>query len=330
MAPVISIIVPVYNVEQYLRRCIDSILAQTFSDIELILVDDGSFDNSGAICDEYTEVDQRVCVIHKQNGGASSARNVALNIAKGQYIMFCDSDDYVDREWCSQLYSAIIEYPTSWINCNIGKVDVQNRITYCYPPGERAQKPLRKTFYDIYHMSISGSPCNKIYSNEIVQAYNLRFDENLKVGEDVRFNVQYYRFCEGVLFIETPLYFYCQNRNSLTNTYTPNNFDLHRSIFWDRLPCIEPEYHDAYNDDWLYRFTVMLGQIFDARNSELFIQKMRYGQRMMQTEEFIYCATHAPGKSETPLFMRVIRTHNYYLFWLFQQLYRIKSVLRNR
>ena len=93
----ISIIVPIYNVEKYLSRCVDSILNQTFTDFELILVDDGSTDNSGKICDEYAEKDCRIKVIHKDNWGVSSARNVGLENSVGEYIMFCDSDDFVEK-----------------------------------------------------------------------------------------------------------------------------------------------------------------------------------------------------------------------------------------
>ena len=102
----ISIIVPIYNVEQYLRKCVDSILAQTFTDFEVILVDDGSPDNSGAICDEYAKLDSRVRVIHKENGGLSDARNAGIEIAKGKYLGFVDSDDFIDKDMYEILYNA--------------------------------------------------------------------------------------------------------------------------------------------------------------------------------------------------------------------------------
>ena len=105
----ISIIVPVYNVEKYIRRCIDSLITQTFKSIEILLIDDGSKDNSGAICDEYALKDDRVKAFHKKNGGVSSARNIGLDNATGTYIMFCDSDDYVDPTWCEKLYNSIIK-----------------------------------------------------------------------------------------------------------------------------------------------------------------------------------------------------------------------------
>ncbi len=108
--PAVSVIVPVYKVEPYLRRCVDSILAQTFTDFELILVDDGSPDNCGAICDEYAEKDSRVKVIHKKNGGVSSARNMGLDAARGEYIYFCDGDDYIEKELLADAVQAMSGY----------------------------------------------------------------------------------------------------------------------------------------------------------------------------------------------------------------------------
>ena len=107
----ISIIVPIYNVESCLRRCIDSILNQTFSDYELILVDDGSTDSSGMICDEYAETDARVHVIHQKNAGVSAARNRGLDASVGTYVMFCDGDDYISPDWTDFMYQTIRETP---------------------------------------------------------------------------------------------------------------------------------------------------------------------------------------------------------------------------
>lgn len=108
--PLISIIVPVYKVEKYLKRCVDSILTQTYQNMEVILVDDGSPDNCGAICDRYKETDNRVVVIHKKNGGLSDARNAAIPLAKGEYISFIDSDDWVSSYYVEHLYEAVGSY----------------------------------------------------------------------------------------------------------------------------------------------------------------------------------------------------------------------------
>ena len=103
--PKISLIVPVYNVEKYLNRCVDSILSQDFTDFEILLIDDGSMDKSGKICDEYAKIDTRVRVFHKVNGGVSSARNLGLDYAKGQWIGFCDSDDYVKKDFLKTFFT---------------------------------------------------------------------------------------------------------------------------------------------------------------------------------------------------------------------------------
>ena len=123
-----SIIVPVYQVEPYLCRCIDSILAQTFTDFELILVDDGSPDRCPMICDEYAKNDERIRVIHKKNGGLSSARNAGMEAAQGKYFLFCDSDDYVSPYWCETLVKQIKTTPNAWIYCDLIRVKASERV----------------------------------------------------------------------------------------------------------------------------------------------------------------------------------------------------------
>lgn len=113
----ISIIVPVYKVEPFLRRCVDSLVNQTYHDLEIILVDDGSPDNCGKICDEYAATDSRIHVIHKQNGGLSSARNAGLEVARGEYIAFVDSDDWVEADTYAKLYELIQQYNADIAEC---------------------------------------------------------------------------------------------------------------------------------------------------------------------------------------------------------------------
>ena len=115
--PSISIIVPVYNIEEYLPRCIESILRQTYTNLQLVLVDDGSKDRSGALCDEYAKKDSRILVVHKENGGSSSARNRGIEVATGEYLGFVDSDDYVEPDMYGKMVTAILEN-----GCNIVQV----------------------------------------------------------------------------------------------------------------------------------------------------------------------------------------------------------------
>lgn len=326
--PTISIIVPVYNVEKYLPRCIDSILNQTFSDFELILVDDGSPDRCGHICDEYAAKDERIRVIHKRNGGVSSARNAALDIVQGEYVMFCDGDDAAEPLWCEKMYSLICQYSNYWIICNVWRVDSQGKQTTMHPLEKQKSELMCVPFYSLYCSGLCGSLWSTIFSAKRVRENGLRFNEKYKIGEDTDFTMRYLKHCNGILFLSEPLYFYHQNIGSAVHSYRYNNFDLYRHCFTDRLPFVEPEYLDNYLDNWIYRFLQMLDEVFDSRNPMSFWNKMQYCQKMMQTEEFRYCVSHAPGKDESPAFMKVVRKHNFYLFWIFQKLCKIKAHLR--
>ena len=176
--PLISIIVPVYNMEKYLERCINSILEQTYGNIELILVDDGSVDSSFAVCEKYQIRDKRVIAIHKENGGQGSARNVGLDIAKGDYIGFVDSDDWIDNDMYSNLLAAIQKNNADIVEC--GEI-------YRYEEGVSEEKQRVKTetvFLPIQAMEIllskkvviTNSPCDKLYNKKIFDG--LRFLEN--------------------------------------------------------------------------------------------------------------------------------------------------------
>ena len=122
MEDLISVIVPIYNVEKYINRCIDSIIEQTYTNLEIILVDDGSTDNSGSICDEYAKKDNRIKVIHKENGGVSSARNVGLDTAIGQYITFVDSDDYIEKKYCEILLKTLKKQKADCVACGYNRI----------------------------------------------------------------------------------------------------------------------------------------------------------------------------------------------------------------
>ena len=136
MNDLISVIVPVYDVERYLARCIDSILAQTYQNLEIFLVDDGSPDRCGEICDAYAEKDNRIQVIHKKNGGLSDARNAALDICTGEYISFVDSDDYVSDDFIETMHHAIKDYQAKLAVCGIMKFDESGKISVDYAPSD--------------------------------------------------------------------------------------------------------------------------------------------------------------------------------------------------
>ncbi|MBR5293191.1 MAG: glycosyltransferase family 2 protein [Oscillospiraceae bacterium] len=226
--PEISVIVPVYKAEKTLSRCVDSILHQTLQDIELILVDDGSPDRSGAICDEYAGLDSRVRVIHKPNGGAASARNAALEIVAGKYIMFCDSDDYVSPEWCQWLYEPMEQGDVHVAVCGMEAYYEESKKDYM-GLGPRTIIPQQDFLKMAYHVSLYIT-CNKIFKARLVREHGLRFREDLERCEDVFFTLRYFqligpedRFCYG----SPPLYHYDRTaETSLSKRYISRYWDV--------------------------------------------------------------------------------------------------------
>ena len=190
--PKISVIVPIYNSEIYLYRCIDSILSQNYNDFELLLIDDGSTDKSGIICDEYAKKDSRIRVFHKDNGGVSSARNVGLDNANGEWITFADSDDCLFPEWLGNFNKSV-------------DIDLSCQ-------GMVTDKPLEKYLsHTVYSFDFHGNPIEflqvvhhhqilgylflKLFKNDYIKEYHIRFDESVSLQEDDIFVLQYLKYC---------------------------------------------------------------------------------------------------------------------------------------
>lgn len=215
MNPEISIIVPVYNVEKYLKRCIDSILNQSFTDFELILVDDGSTDNSGKIIDEYAIKDERIKVIHKENCGQGSARNRGLDIAKGNYIGFVDSDDWIHKDMYKILYENIIKY-----NTDISQIDHKPTSSYVNDENIINEKVhivdnILKEFGNCTSFELLPYifVWNKLYKADIWSSF--RFPEN-KFAEDLRVIYKIYYKSNKMIRIDRKLYYYFMSDNSST------------------------------------------------------------------------------------------------------------------
>lgn len=204
--PKISVIVPVYNTEQYLPRCINSILVQTFTDFELLLIDDGSKDGSGKICDEYSAKDSRIRVFHKENGGVSSARNHGLNNAQGEWITFVDSDDWIEENCLESCIAVIQKFPS---------VDII-RYGYCKEVGKNRVKNTciqnqlifspKEMIKQCHKYSFWGFIWNTVYKKRLLG--NLRFNEDLSWLEDHIFTYKYINLCQSMYLLEKSLYHY--------------------------------------------------------------------------------------------------------------------------
>lgn len=209
----ISIIVPVYNVEKYLNKCVDSILNQTFRDFELILVDDGSPDKSGAICDQYAKKDTRVRVIHKKNGGLSDARNAGIDVAKGKYLGFIDSDDYIAEDMYELLYTNIIKEEANLSICGIYHVYEGKE------PRKKSEKYMvlnrdEATVLIFHGNQISDHAVNKLYSRSIFS--ELRYPRG-KYHEDSFTIVGILDQCEKVVVDTKQRYYYYHRDESITS-----------------------------------------------------------------------------------------------------------------
>ena len=200
-----SIIVPVYNVENELSKCIDSILGQSVEDFELILIDDGSTDRSGEICDDYGKKDRRIKVIHKSNGGVSSARNSGLDIANGEYIVFVDSDDYVTEDYLEKLYNPNVDMVLGNIKYkNINSEEFYILDNESYGVFDIGEDILNKIIKSKYFCTVY---C-KLFRRKIIKKYNIRFKESLNLGEDTIFVVDYIIRIHNIEIKENVIYNY--------------------------------------------------------------------------------------------------------------------------
>jgi glycosyltransferase involved in cell wall biosynthesis len=333
--PVVSIIVPVYNVERYLHRCIDSILAQTFSNFELILINDGSTDKSGTICDYYANKDKRVKVVHMTNGGVSKARNMGLELAQGDYLMFCDSDDYVEANWCNDLYLTI-KHGRKVLPV-IG-VRVVNAIGDGKKESIKAfqQKMVLKNnrYFELYKIGLSASLWCKIYDRKIVEDNSVYFDINVNRGEDLLFNLSYILHVDSIISIPTIGYNYIHsNENSLFNGYRKDLSEINVMVYYawkeyfNKLN-VEKEQLEEFATYFYLNFLNMLKYTFDQRNKDNLIKKIRLNNYILNSKEFNECLNLADTSKEDLRYIKLLKTNNYYLVWVAEQVIKIKNILK--
>lgn len=213
-----SVVIPIYNAEKTLQRCLDSLLVEPYPDMELILVNDGSFDSSGEICQKYARKYPLVRYIEKENGGVSTARNAGLDIANGKYILFVDSDDYVMPDFFYELDMAIEKYPCDLI-----------QFSYCFDNGRNKRDRIQIPFFaenrnnlmpqlinDICRKKIN-TPWAKLYCRDIIEANNIRFPVGASIAEDRVFNIKYSMYIQSYVVTDQIIYIVStENENSLT------------------------------------------------------------------------------------------------------------------
>ena len=215
----VSIIIPVYNAEHTLERCVDSVLGQEFTDFELLLVDDGSSDGSPALCDRYAAQDSRVRVIHKENGGVSAARNAAMDLAEGEFLQFLDSDDWITPDATKLLLRSAREHQCDLVIADFYRV-VGDRVSH--KGGIEEDRVLSQEEFaghmmenpaDFYY----GVIWNKLYRRSITEAHHLRMDTAISWCEDFIFNLEYIRHAQRFYALKAPIYYYVKTKGSLVS-----------------------------------------------------------------------------------------------------------------
>lgn len=211
----VSIIIPIYKVEKYLKECIDSVLVQTFKNFELILVNDGSPDNCGAICDEYAKKDNRIKVIHKENGGVSSARNAGLKIAQGDFINFIDGDDTIPKDSIENLVNLQKENDADFVCCTYEMYNKHRLIKRYYLANKFIEfSKIEDDDVNVLLSSLLRGPCTKLFKREILDSYNILFNENVCTGEDTIFVYDYLSKCKRMQCGDIVVYNYLRNDQS--------------------------------------------------------------------------------------------------------------------
>ena len=284
----ISIIIPVYGVEKYISRCLNSVINQTLKDIEIIIVNDGTKDNSVKICEEFMDKDKRISLYNKKNEGLGLTRNYGLLKAKGEYIAFLDSDDYIDDDFYEKLYNSAKKYNADASFTNYKIVNRDNKIWI----DNRSNIPFKEECMDskwvLFNMLkvptkfskkrfLGMSVWRSIYKKEIIEKNNIKFvSEREYISEDIFFNMDFLFNSNKISFIDNTYYYYCENDNSLTRRYTEDKFiknkKMHNRLiektkemgiygdvsiginnsFLDRVRwCIKEEFYNNYNNSYV-------------------------------------------------------------------------------
>ncbi len=310
----VSVIVPIYNVEKYLKRCIDSILNQTYKNIEIILVNDGSKDGSLNICNEYLSKDSRIKLINQKNKGPSGAKNSGLNLIKGKYIVFVDSDDYISKDYIKKLLTSAIKFNADIVECNYFRVDENNEFLEKTDIGFydcSEQTKILKSFLE--NINFKNVVWNKIYKKEIIG--NIKFTEKYKTSEDFEFLSNIYLKKQKKVNIQDYLYYYVNRSDSICNLKVSENtldviysrenifdkynklglFDLAnyialKIIYW--VYCLYPKYKDK-------KIKLKLKKIFkkyykfaiksNVRSGGLKLTKKHKFLRYIQYTLFLFC-----------------------------------------
>jgi len=326
--PEISIIVPVYNTEKYLRRCVHSILDQTFTDFELILVDDGSPDNCGAICDEYARADHRIRVIHQSNRGAAAARNAGIDEAEGRHIAFCDSDDIVSSMWLERLVTTAGEkvLPVGAFCADEKHLGAARRIDSSIVVAGKEYP--RECYFDLNIAGLAGFLWNALYRREIINRHHIRLRELHEKGdynEDLLFTLNYIRYIDSVLYTGYADYLYNTHENSLSRGSQILMFEKYAEKYRVWSEFIKNESSSPDEKTRILSTTVLYFFLTALRAQSGSIREIK---RIVLSNEVCECISKGDTSKENPLEIKLIREKKVLELFTYYQLIRLKEKIK--
>ena len=285
----ISIIVPVYNAEKTLNRCVDSILNQTIQDWELLLIDDGSTDRSGELCDKYAAKDQRIKVVHKKNGGVSSARNLGLDHAKGEWITFCDSDDFVYPNWLKNYVDNIsegIDLVCQAFECDktlVYKFKDKRHFGLTYKGSVQNAILLLDKDYIVGYLWV------KLFKRSILESNKLRFDTRFNFWEDQEFCFRYFSYIKNIVCTEEIGYFYYSPDWDMKYSDKNNMFDMYQSLYRSAMTIYDGKVNDMiirFLNDYIFVLFSLYKNKYPRKRKYLLEFRKQVGGNIMKSHLF--------------------------------------------
>lgn len=314
----ISVIIPIYKAENYIHKCIQSFISQDFTNFELILIDDGSPDKSGEICDYYKNIDNRICVIHKKNEGVSAARQTGIDHAKGKYIIQADPDDWVEKNMLNCLFNKAESSNADIVICDMW-VDYSNGSFY-----KLRQKPTdlshNSILNDLFH-GLHGSMCNKLIRKELFSQYNIKFLPTISYCEDWLVCIKLYKNPIKTIYYEQAFYHYTQdiNENSIVKNYTLKSYYQDKFLF----DAVVKELNNYPQAPVNYK-TLIAVNLFQRGFQANTFSNIEFKEKFLIYKPYIICM---PVSIKKLLFILSYTGHYKSTYFIYQLLLKIKRLL---
>ena len=354
--PKVSVVVPVYNVEKYIHKCLDSLVNQTLEDIEIILIDDESPDNCGKICDEYAKNDKRIKVIHKKNGGVSSARNDGIKNATSDWVMFADSDDWCEETMCEIAYENAIKNDADVAIFNnyrnyedyekINEIGLKGKIFDKYEEIEKLQMSI---LYDRFMNQIDskleqytdiGSPWSKIFRKDFLEKNNIEFNLKVKgVFDDALFCMETMEKANKVFFKNEPIYHYRILNDSLTNAFKSDRIQIYNIIYKEiELFMDKAQKKDNFREAYYARIIVNLCKLlkiyyFHPSNSDKLSKRLKELKKLLKSkpyDEAIENIKYSSLRKNLRVYLWIFKTKSPVLVWGFYKINLIRKKIFNK